>query len=238
MALTRPTRHRRNDHVPAERQPDTEPERPGTELEQADPGPERADPEPGHLDDETAAVALCQELNDAGYTAEISEGRVVVSPWQSMESSCIVDRLSDLLIPLKLANGWRFHHNLAVRIPPFLDHRLPDLMVTARDAERHDHLRMKGGSALLVVEVCSPGTYSADWHEKPVDYARAGVPLLLIVDPLSDPKTVTLMSDPLDDVAPDDMREPYRQVVTVEAGEVLELPEPFGVKLETDTLFE
>lgn len=236
MALTRPTRHRRNDRAPAERRPDTEPEQPGTELEQADPGPEPAHGAPGG--DETATVALCQELNGAGYTAEISGGRVVVSPWQSMESSCIVDRLADLLIPLKLANGWRFHHNLAVHIPPFLDHRLPDLMVTARDAERFDHLRMKGGSTLLVVEVCSPGTYSTDWDEKPVDYARAGVPLLLIVDPLSDSKTVTLMSEPLKDLAPDDMREPYRQVVTVETGGTLELPEPFGVKLETETLFE
>src|SRR3954452_19611970 len=103
MALTRPTRHRRNDRAPAERRPDTEPEQPGTELEQADPGPEPAHGAPGG--DETATVALCQELNDAGYTAEISGGRVVVSPWQSMESSCIVDRLADLLIPLKLANG-------------------------------------------------------------------------------------------------------------------------------------
>jgi Uma2 family endonuclease len=231
MALTRPTRHGRNDHVPAERQPDTEPEQPDAELDRADPGPQ-------DLDDETATVALCQELNDAGYTAEISWGRVVVSPWQSKQSSHIVDELADLLIPLKLANGWRFHHNLAVHIPPFLDHRLPDLMVAPRDAEHVDDLRIKGDSTLLVVEVCSPGTRQTDWFEKPFDYARAGVPLLLVVDPLADPKTVTLMSEPLEDLAQDDMREPYKQVVTVEAGEALALPEPFGIKLETEKLFE
>ncbi|GAA1288826.1 hypothetical protein Psi02_18420 [Planotetraspora silvatica] len=230
MALTKPTRHRRNDHVPAERQPDTEPEEPDTE-----PGPRGADPR--HRGDEAAIEVLCRQLNDAGYTAEISWGQVVVSPWQSKQSSHIVDELADLLIPLKLANGWRFHHNLAVHIPPFLDHRLPDLMVAPRNAEHVGDLRIKGDSALLVVEVCSPGTRQTDWDEKPFDYARAGVPLLLVVDPLADPKTVTLMSEPVKDVFPGDMREPYKQVVTVEAGEALELPEPFGIKLETEALF-
>jgi hypothetical protein len=231
MALTRPTRHRRNDHVPAERQPDTEPEQPDTELD-------RADPEPEDLDDEAAIEALCRELNDAGYTAEISWGRVVVSPKINRSQSDTTFNLMDQLFDAARANGWIIHSNWGVHIPPYPDMRLPDLMIAPKNAEQYDDMHIYGHSALLVAEVCSRGTRHIDWDEKPLDYARAGVPLLLIVDPLTDPKTVTLMSEPLKDLAQDDTREPYQQVVTVEAGEALELPEPFGVKLETKNLFE
>ncbi|MEZ0076728.1 hypothetical protein [Planotetraspora sp. GP83] len=62
MALTKPTRHGRHQHTPAPRPPDIEPE---------------------PLDEEDEIQQLCQELNDAGYTAEISWGQVVVSPWMN-----------------------------------------------------------------------------------------------------------------------------------------------------------
>ncbi|WP_433416056.1 Uma2 family endonuclease [Microtetraspora malaysiensis] len=189
------------------------------------------------MDAEAEIQQLCRELNDAGYTAEISWGHVVVSPWMNRRSSYIVDKIANQLIPLKLANDWLFHHNWAVHIPPLLDHRLPDLMIAPDNAEQFDEMRVHGHSTLLVVEVCSPGTRMVDWHEKPLDYARAGVPLYLIVDPVTDPPTMTLMSGPVADLAVDDERQPYREVVMVEAGQPLELPEPFGVKLDTSAVF-
>ncbi|MGI5492389.1 Uma2 family endonuclease [Microtetraspora malaysiensis] len=196
-------------------------------------------PEPSEepLDAEAEIQRLCLELNDAGYTAEISWGRVVVSPWTNIPGADMVDSLTDMLVPLKLANGWRFHQNVAVHIPPLLDHRIPDLIVAPRHSERLDDMRLHGHGTLLVVEVCSPGTRTVDWHEKPLDYARAGVPLYLIVDPVTDPPTMTLMSGPVPDLAVDDERQPYREVVMVEAGQPLELPEPFGVKLDTSAVF-
>ncbi|MBO4270704.1 Uma2 family endonuclease [Microbispora triticiradicis] len=118
-------------------------------------------------------------------------------------------------------------------------HRLPDLLVLPKNAERLDRMRVHGRSVLLAVEVCSPGTREVDWREKPLDYARAGVPLFLIVDPVATPRRVTLMSDPLSGLDPFDYhRQPYRKIVTVEEGEILELPEPFGIKIETGALFD
>nr|GLJ82846.1 hypothetical protein GCM10017588_15720 [Microbispora rosea subsp. aerata] len=58
------------------------------------------------------------------------------------------------------------------------------------------------------------------------------------MDPLVTPRTVTLISDPLPDLEPFDDRQPYQRILTVEEGGVLELPEPFGIKLETSALFE
>ncbi len=232
MALTKPTKRGRHDH-PVPRKQD------GPVADEHEP-PEAGKPEPEEpqeLPDEV--LHLCTQLNDAGYRAEIRLGQVVVSPWMSEESNEIVDRVSKLLLPLGMAKGWRFFCNWAVHIPPLLDHRLPDLLVLPKKAERLDRMRVHGRSVLLVVEACSPGTYTVDWQEKPLDYARAGVPLYLIVDPVTSPRRVTLMSDPLPDLEPlDYQRQAYRQIVTAEEGEVLELPEPFGIKIETSALFD
>ncbi|GAA4208484.1 Uma2 family endonuclease [Microbispora amethystogenes] len=220
MALTKPTRRGRHDRPAPRRQDNSAPD----------------EHEPQELPDEV--LQLCLELKAADYRAEIRSGQIVVSPWMSKESNDIIDRLTNVLIPLKLVNGWRFHYNWAVHIPPLLDHRLPDMIVARREVEYLDPLRVHGHSLLLVVEVCSPGTRKADWQEKPLDYARAGVPLFLIVDPVPTPRRVTLMSDPLPGLEPFDVRQPYRKIATAEEGEVVELPEPFGIKIETSALFD
>ncbi|KAA9375056.1 Uma2 family endonuclease [Microbispora cellulosiformans] len=180
---------------------------------------------------------LCQELNDAGYTAEITYGRVVVSPKVSREQSNITFRLMNQLFDSVRENRWVIHSNWGVHLPPFPDMRLPDLMIAPQDAEQYDDMHIFGDGALLVVEVCSKGTRSIDWDEKPLEYARAGVPLLLIVDPVTDPATVTLMHEPRKDLAVDDLREPYQRVSVADAGETLRLPAPFDIDLDTGTVF-
>ncbi|WP_327047776.1 Uma2 family endonuclease [Microbispora sp. NBC_01189] len=184
-------------------------------------------------------LRLCLELNEADYRAEIHNGQVVVGLPATRQHCEVLDRLANLLYTLKLRNRWRFFYSWGVHIPPQPNLRLPDLMVLPDRVEGFDEMRAYGHSLLLVVEVCSPGTHGIDWKEKPLDYARAGVPLFLIVDPLATPRRVTLMSDPLSDLEPFDYhRQPYRKVVTAEEGEVLELPEPFGIKIETSALFD
>ena len=235
MALTKPTRHGRHDHPVPCRQDDPVPD--DVDSDEHEPSDAGKPEESQLLPDEV--LHLCVQLHNAGYRAEIRLGQVVVTPPAGRESTYIVDRLFNLLIPLKLANGWRFHQTWGVHIPPYQDLRLPDLMVAPDEVEQFDDMRMRGRCALLVVEVCSPGTRKVDWKEKPLDYARAGVPLYLIVDPVTSPRRVTLMSDPLSDLKPLDYhRQAYRQIVTVEEGEVLELPEPFGIKIETSALFD
>ncbi|GII57024.1 hypothetical protein Pth03_54130 [Planotetraspora thailandica] len=230
MALTRPTRHRRDDHAPAVQQADIEPETPEEDIE---PGTPEED-----IDETGTIVRFAQELNDAGYTAEISGSRVVVSPKINRRQSNTTFNLLNQIFDVARANGWIIHSNWGVHIPPYPDMRLPDLMVAPRDAEQYDDMHIYGHSALLVAEVCSGGTRAVDWDEKPLEYARAGVPLLLIVDPLTAPETVTLMSEPLKDLAVNDMREPYQRVVTVAVGRPLSLPEPFTMDLDTNALFE
>lgn len=219
MALAKPTRQGRRRHV----------------FRSAASAPGEV-PEPEPIDGEDDIRRLCQELNDAGYPAEITYGRVVVSPKVSREQSNVTFRLMNQLFDSVRENRWVIHSNWGVHIPPFPDMRLPDLMIAPQDAEQYDDMHILGHSALLVVEVCSRGTRSIDWDEKPLEYARAGVPLLLIVDPVTDPATVTLMSLPRKDLAMDDLREPYERVETVHAGESLRLPTPFDIDLATGEL--
>ncbi|MEU7912748.1 Uma2 family endonuclease [Microbispora bryophytorum] len=235
MALTKPTKRGRHDRPAPRTQDDPVPD--DLVSDEHEP-PDAGQPEePQKLPDEV--LHLCMQLNASGYRAEIRLGQVVVSPWMSEESNEIIDRVSKLLLPLGMAKGWRFFCNWAVHIPPMLDHRLPDLLVLPMKAERLDRMRVHGHSVLLAVEVCSPGNHEVDWREKPLDYARAGVPLYLIVDPVASPRRVTLMSDPLADLEPFDYhRQAFRQILTAEEGEVLELPEPFGIKIETSALFD
>ncbi|GLX08453.1 Uma2 family endonuclease [Microbispora sp. NBRC 16548] len=232
MALTKPTKRGRHDQPVPQKQNAPVPD--DLVSDEHEP-PEAGKPE--SLEDQL--LRLCLALNEAGYRAEIHNGQVVVSPAANMQHAVILDQLSNLLYPLKLPNRWRFFYNWGVHIPPQPDLRLPDLMVLPEQAEAFDEMRAHGRGLLLVVEVCSPGTYKVDWQEKPLDYARAGVPLYLIVDPLASPRRVTLMSDPLPDLEPLDYhRQAYRQIVTAEEGEVLELPWPFGIKIETSALFD
>ncbi|WP_307827505.1 Uma2 family endonuclease [Planomonospora sp. ID82291] len=192
-------------------------------------------PWPGTVDDQT--LRLCEELNEGGYSAEIVREQVIVSPWTSRRNDKIIDRLTDLLYQLKREMGWALYQSSGIHIPPFRDMRLPDLIVAPLDAEDYDEMHIYGHSTLLVVEVCSGGTASVDYREKPTEYARAGVPLYLIVDPTAEPPKVTLMSEPVEDPAPFDEREPYLKTVTVHSGGSLELPEPFGLRIDVAALF-
>jgi Uma2 family endonuclease len=173
---------------------------------------------------------LWQELNSRGHRAEIAGGRIIVSPGAQRRHCKLIDRVCRQLAAVTWEQGWEFYQNWAVHIPPHRgDKRLPDLLVAPPDSPEFDECQAFGYGTLLAVEVCSKESRHDDLEVKPGEYARAGVPMLLVVDDFAEPKTVTLFHALRDDA--------YRICVEVAAGEILELPEPFGVKLDTEALF-
>ncbi len=54
------------------------------------------------------------------------------------------------------------------------------------------------------------------------------MPLYLVIDQVTDPATVTLFSDPGEDA--------YRTCSPATAGQELRLPEPFGIRIDTQRL--
>ncbi|MFF5496219.1 Uma2 family endonuclease [Streptomyces aquilus] len=82
---------------------------------------------------------------------------------------------------------------------------------------------------LLVLEVTShdADTDKRDRQEKPVAYGAAGIPFYLLID--RDACTVKLYSDPDPEVG-------YRDLHKVPFGDVVLLPDPLGIELDTEKL--
>lgn len=98
---------------------------------------------------------------------------------------------------------------------------VPDDVVLAKTGEL-----VPAATAKLIVEVTSKSNATNDRIAKAAGYARAGVPLYLLVDRWAPAgPAVTLYGEPTGDV--------YRVLHTVKFGDELELPAPFGLTLDT-----
>jgi Uma2 family endonuclease len=108
--------------------------------------------------------------------------------------------------------------------------RTPDLVVMdpRSRAEFRDGHTLSASGVSMFVEVTSDGTRRVDLGEKPDEYARAGVPVTLIVDRAA--HEVIVHSEPVDGR--------YRHLGLFKAGEPVALPEPFGFTVDTDFLLD
>lgn len=109
--------------------------------------------------------------------AEIVDG--VLRPMvRSSKNSRRVQRRLATKLEQQLPRGLRVEEEevVVLRADP-ADSRIPDVVVFRRDADpagetNFTHAR----DVVLVVEVVSPGSQTADRYEKPGEYARAGIP--------------------------------------------------------------
>ncbi|GGO76618.1 Uma2 family endonuclease [Nonomuraea cavernae] len=184
----------------------------------------------GPTEDELRRERLWQDLIQDGWRAEIVGGRIIVSPWTERRHAQLVHRIQVQLFNIVVENGWEFYQTWSVHIPPARgDRRLPDLLVAPPDSPEFDDHQAYGYGTLLAVEITSSDNRVDDLEVKPAEYARAGIPIVLIVDEFTEPKAITLLWDPHDGE--------YRSMTKVSEGVPVELPEPFGIKLETDLIF-
>ena len=170
-------------------------------------------------------------LVSKGHHAEIVGGRLVMSPAPSRRHCNVTEGLADQFFDLKRQHDWHVYTGSAVYIPHIRNRRVPDRVVTPRRARWYDENQMVASSTLLVVEVVCPGKEARqeDFEIKPGEYATAGVPLYLVIDPEVTPKTLALLSRPEGDE--------YAVRADVVEGEPLHLPEPFDFALDTMGLF-
>lgn len=82
---------------------------------------------------------------------------------------------------------------------------------------------------LMAVEITSydSDTHNRDRVEKPRAYAEAGIPVYLLID--RDSLSVLVHSDP-------DLEDGYRDIHVVRLGGKVALPDPVGIKLDTEEL--
>jgi Uma2 family endonuclease len=171
---------------------------------------------------------LWEQLDLPGHRVELIGGQIIVSPAASRRHSTIVDALIDALTDVKRQHGWVIHTNLAVHIPATRERLIPDLMIAPRDAPGYGDSELLSPGVLLAAEVTSPSSQRQDHTAKARAYAQGQIPLYLLIDPLGSPATVTLLSGP--------DRDTYRGHDQAQAGQVLRLPEPFGINLDAAKL--
>ncbi|MET9381599.1 Uma2 family endonuclease [Streptomyces sp. NPDC002928] len=162
-----------------------------------------------------------------GFRAELVEGEIVVTPPPDGDHEHYISRIVRQVIK-RSRTDMDFSGNKGLKLRKAegcpKDHVIPDS--TFAPAERQLYRGadpwMPCDGVAMVLEVTSTKP-KADREVKRRCYARAGIPLYLLVD--RDTSEVTLLSDPRQD--------DYRQRCTLPFGKSLTLPEPFAFDLDT-----
>lgn len=173
-----------------------------------------------------------QELDvPEGWRAEIDEGQIVLVPPPHAHHNGIADKVQRRLYA-NLPDELGIYQTLGVHVAPLDKLYVPDLVVMpaelidAADSESSDPV--DASEALLVVEITSKGNARDDRTKKYRAYARAGVPMYLLIDRFDTRGPMaTLFTEPNEDGT-------YKHSDPVPFGKPLVMPVPFDVALATD----
>lgn len=169
-----------------------------------------------------------QTASCSRFQVEIVDGIMVVSPRGNFRHARINYHLHDAFVELAREKGWLLCHELTVHLESNRDRVEPDLVILPPDAPTFGDSEVFGRGVLLVAEVTSRANAIRDRWDKPRTCGLGGVPFYLLIDPVEQPMSVTLFSDPGEDG--------YRTLDRVTVGEKLWLPEPFEMALDTAPL--
>ncbi|KUN08223.1 hypothetical protein AQI95_09970 [Streptomyces yokosukanensis] len=158
-----------------------------------------------------------------GYRAEIIEGAIEVSPTGRLSHAQIVNRLRNRLVRF-LGEGEHAAYQ-DTNVVHGLKAWIPDVLIAPEDLESHadeEGLGVAASAVSLVVEVASPGhrDLERDRLRKRREYARAVIPVYVLIDDYDGQGAVTLFTSPRPDQADweDIHRVPYGTEVTVPEG--------------------
>ncbi|WP_097966957.1 Uma2 family endonuclease [Streptomyces sp. or20] len=165
-----------------------------------------------------------------GWRAEIDEGQIVLVPPPHAHHNGIAEAVQSRLYR-GLPEGLGIYQTLGVHVAPLGKLYVPDLVVmpteliAAADPEVSDP--MDASEALLVVEITSRGNGREDRTKEYRAYARAGVPMYLLIDRFDTRGPMaTLFTEPNEDGT-------FKHTDAVPFGKPLALPSPFDVQLMT-----
>ncbi|KRC95731.1 MULTISPECIES: Uma2 family endonuclease [unclassified Streptomyces] len=172
-------------------------------------------------------VRIWQETDaPEGCKVEIIEGIVTVAPPPSNAHNDIADQVQRELYRV-IPREWGIYQSLGTAVPSRVGLYIPDIAVAPKEVLRTEAGNcVPASEAELIVEITSKANASNDRIRKAAGYAQAGVPLYLLIDSWAPGgPTVTLYGEPQGDV--------YRVLRAGKFGDTVELPEPFGLKLDT-----
>ncbi|MFC9229057.1 Uma2 family endonuclease [Streptomyces decoyicus] len=158
-----------------------------------------------------------------GLHAEIIEGSIEVSPTGRYSHGQIANLLRDTLVVFLADSEYVARQDMNV-----VHERkvwIPDLFITLANADEHmtdDGIGVAASAVPLIVEVVSPchDDKLRDRVRKRRAYARAGIPVYVIIDDYDDHGHVTVLTSPSPEKANygDSMRRPYGTDITLPEG--------------------
>ncbi|MEU4328108.1 Uma2 family endonuclease [Nonomuraea dietziae] len=163
-----------------------------------------------------------------GHRVELVNGRIVVNDGPTWAHNKIISRLLKLIISIVTDRDWEIGTNIKLFLGPQTDRYVPDLTIAPPRPRMWGDDEVYGDDTRLVVEVVSPSSVHDDHAVKPREYARAGVPLYLLIDPAQ--SIAILFSLPAE--------KGYQHRTQVEFGTALDLPEPWKLSIDTGKLVE
>ncbi|MBP2706075.1 Uma2 family endonuclease [Microbispora sp. RL4-1S] len=165
-----------------------------------------------------------------GLRTEIIDGRLIVSPVGTPEHGRSAMRLYRAFIPFMDQRGWdAWAGNVDVCLDGTREPVEPDFVLAPADCPRWGDRELLSSGLMLVGEIVSRGSAQDDRDKKPGMYAGGGVPVMLLVDPVSEPPTVTVFSEPKEGL--------YQMSSSVTFGREIHIPDPIGFTLDT-SIFE
>lgn len=158
-----------------------------------------------------------------GYRVEIIGGVIVVTPAPAGKHGRIIRQLGRSLEPY-LPDGYDFEVHLGVdKASGSDDYSIPDMFVAPVETLDTWESNVPPMDVIFVSEVVSQSSQTIDRVGKRKQYAEAGIPLYLLIDPFAE--EITLYSDP--------SHSGYRAQHTVPWGDKLQLPEPLPAPLDS-----
>ncbi|WP_371784303.1 Uma2 family endonuclease [Streptosporangium subroseum] len=158
--------------------------------------------------------------------AEIIDGNLMMSPSGTPQHARTARRLSRALIPVEDKNDWEsFSGDVDVCIEGPRDILVPGYCLAPVNAPLWGDRELLSSALIMVAEIVSPGSMTADRIVKPGIYAGCGIPIMLIIDLVDSPPTITVLSDPVEGT--------YRTIIRTEMGKPVRLPSPVDFDLDT-----
>jgi Uma2 family endonuclease len=164
------------------------------------------------------------------FKVEVINGRIIMSPRSNPRQSRIIGKLVRAFGQVADEQGWCEWPEVDVCIAWTRDPVVPDFSMGPKDAPLWGDREIISDGLVLAAEVVSANSVREDREDKPLVYARGGIPILLVVDPVAEPATVTAHSRPTGDG--------YQTVTTVKMGEALPIPDPVGIDLDTSIFLD
>ncbi|KUL33585.1 hypothetical protein ADL12_21390 [Streptomyces regalis] len=158
-----------------------------------------------------------------GWRVELIEGEIHVTPPANGEHEEIVSELSGQVRDHDKGSGR--YTGIGLNVPGASEsgHVIPDLVIAPKGSFGDQEEWHEPSGVVLVAEVTSNSTAARDREKKMHGYARAGIPVYLLID--REEAEVTVYSDPSGD--------DYAKSPKYKLGLTVPLPAPLGFELDT-----